>query len=65
MTPNKRLNHRFVLKVAVFADVDPRCVENYWMGTAQTRPANMKAIRAALAQLGIPDPHPEMGAVSL
>lgn len=59
-----RLPYRSRLKVAVFAEVDPRSVQDYWTAARQTRPSVAKAIRGALAAFGIPDPHPEAGAVS-
>lgn len=59
-SPIKKLPHRECLKVAVLAEVDPRSVNLYFTQPEAARPATKRVIRMALAQLGMPDPHPEL-----
>lgn len=47
------------LKIAAEAETDPRPVASYFdRGAYAVRPATRRAIRNALAKLGIPDPWP-------
>jgi len=58
--PTTKLRRSEYCLIASVADLDPRSVQGYYEGLKQPQPATQKVIRQALAELGLPDPHPPL-----
>lgn len=54
------------IKVGALAEVSPRTVRRYYnFGPEHCLRSNVRVIRAALARLGFPDPHPAKQSANL
>lgn len=54
----KKPSRTVCLKIAAFAECDPRSVARYFKEPERAHPLIVSAIRRALPMVGLQDPHP-------